>query len=412
MNYRATVVIPTHNHGETLRYSVASVQAQIVQDFEILIVGDGVPDITRGVVQELMRDDPRIRFLDFPKGARYGEEHRHAALSSAQGEYICYLCDDDLWLPSHLGEMLQLLRFSDLACSADIAISPAGEVVCSAFDLNNALDRDLLRQDITGFGLASGAHTLSAYRRLPYGWRTTPQGTHIDTYMWQQFIAQPWCRTLSSARPTVLRFLAKSWDEQPREVRLGVLAYWLSQVTRPGGEAEFAWRAFESTWFQTPHPAATRRVNIIRTRDGYPSLHLGDRILFNSPEGRTYLSWGWSFSEDWGAWSDGEEARLAISFPTAPPKLLQMDICFTPLRIDRTRRNIEVSVNGEKAATWDVSTGPALQVRTVQFPGSPWLDIRFTIPHAAPLRQLTGTDDHRRLGIGIRWLEINATESA
>jgi hypothetical protein len=411
MSVRTTVVIPTHDHGETLRYAISSVQAQTVQDFEILIVGDGVPDITRRVVGELMRNDPRIRFFDFPKGARYGEEHRHAALASAKGEYICYLCDDDLWLPSHLSEMQELLNFADLACSADISISPTGELVCSAFDLNDALDRDLLRQGITGFSLASGAHTLSAYRRLPYGWRPTPAGTHIDTFMWQQFIAQPWCRTLSSARPTVLRFEAKRWDDQSREVRLGGLAYWLTQVSRPGGEAEFAWRAFESTWFQTPHPAASRRANVIRTKHGYPSLKFGDRIHLSSPGACAYLSWGWSFQEDWGVWSDGEEARLAFSFPTAPPKLLRLDICFDPLRVDRARREVEIFVNGGRVATWDVSGGPIPQVRALRFPGSPWLDIRFTIPHAAPLRQLAKTDDHRRLGIGLRWFEINPDRS-
>jgi len=405
MSPTATVVIPTHNHGETLRYAVSSVQAQTVQDFEILIVGDGAPDVTRSVARELMRSDPRIRFLDFPKGARYGEEHRHTALASAKGKIVCYLCDDDLWLPSHLSQMQELLNLADLAGSADIAISPAGEMVCGAFDLNHALDRDLLRKGVTGFGLASGAHTMDAYRRLPYGWRTTPSDTHIDMFMWQQFLAQPWCRTLSSPRPTVLRFEARHWDGQSREVRLGALAYWLAQVSRPGGEAEFAWRAFESMWFQTPHPAATRRASVICANHSFPSLQFGQRIHFSSPQASPCLSWGWSGQEDWGVWSDGEESRLTVSIPTAPPRLLRMDICVDLLPLYRAGQ-VDVFVNGERVGAWDASDAPT-QVRSLLFPGSPWLDIRFSIPHAAPLRQLTESEDHRRLGIGLRWFEIN-----
>ena len=39
-----TVVIPTHNHADTLSYAVRSVLWQTCQDFELFIVGDGVTD--------------------------------------------------------------------------------------------------------------------------------------------------------------------------------------------------------------------------------------------------------------------------------------------------------------------------------------------------------------------------------
>lgn len=43
----ATVVIPTQDHGPTLRYAVQGALAQTVEDLEILVVGDGAPDVTR-----------------------------------------------------------------------------------------------------------------------------------------------------------------------------------------------------------------------------------------------------------------------------------------------------------------------------------------------------------------------------
>jgi glycosyltransferase involved in cell wall biosynthesis len=219
-----TVLIPTHNHGETLRYSVASVQAQTLQDFEILVVGDGVPDVTRDLVSDLVREDARIQFFDFPKGPRHGELHRHAVLRNARGRCVCYLCDDDLWLPSHLEHLTGLLHRADLAHTAEMTIDPSGEGLILAFDLNHSIDRELLETSRSGFGLSSGAHTLEAYRRLPYGWRTTPKEIHTDTYMWQQFVKQPWCRCAGATRPTVLRFAAQAWDTQPREHRLDTRA--------------------------------------------------------------------------------------------------------------------------------------------------------------------------------------------
>ena len=90
-----TVVIPTHNHADTLRYAVRSVQWQTCQDFELFVVGDGVPDRTRKIVSELVADDPRIRFFDFPKGERLGEQHRHLALQEANGRFVAYQADDD-----------------------------------------------------------------------------------------------------------------------------------------------------------------------------------------------------------------------------------------------------------------------------------------------------------------------------
>ena len=52
-------------------------------------------DDTRAAL-EPFADDERVRFLDFPKGARHGELNRHEALREARGRIVCYLSDDDL----------------------------------------------------------------------------------------------------------------------------------------------------------------------------------------------------------------------------------------------------------------------------------------------------------------------------
>lgn len=80
---RATVLIPTFDHGETLLYSVRSALRQTVSDIEIFVVGDGVPTPARRFIEELIAEDPRVRFFANDKGPRHGEVHRARALPTA-----------------------------------------------------------------------------------------------------------------------------------------------------------------------------------------------------------------------------------------------------------------------------------------------------------------------------------------
>src|SRR5438874_1772042 len=133
---RATVVIPTYDHGPTLDYSVRSALAQTVQEIEVFVIGDGVPDATRELVANLEREDERVRFVDRQKSPRQGEPYRHAVLmEEARGEIVCYLSDDDLWLPDHLEEMVDLLRAADFAHALPLRVKPDGKLDGWAIDL-------------------------------------------------------------------------------------------------------------------------------------------------------------------------------------------------------------------------------------------------------------------------------------
>jgi hypothetical protein len=57
------------DHGETLRDSVPAALCQTVQDIEVFILGDGVPDITRAIARALAASDPGVRFFKLRQGA-------------------------------------------------------------------------------------------------------------------------------------------------------------------------------------------------------------------------------------------------------------------------------------------------------------------------------------------------------
>jgi glycosyltransferase involved in cell wall biosynthesis len=393
----ATILIPTFDHCDTLRYSVASVQAQTIQDFEILIVGDGVPPETRRLVAELARDEPRLHFFAFPKGERNGESRRHQVLEWARGKYVCYLCDDDLWLPSHLEDLTGLLERCDLASTAQLRIDPGGQGALTGFDLANPADRALLLGGTSGFGLASGGHTLDAYRRLPQGWRTTPQGIATDLYMWQQFLREPWCRAASSSRPTVLRFPAALWNDF-KDARLEALSAWLRRATEKRGEAEIAWAAFEAIWGASAHPLGSPRSMRLNLESDYPEYELGTAI---TAADRKYFSWGWSFPESWGIWSDGCEARM--TFSAAKLGRVVVEVCFRTIEACK----IDVVANGLAVGSWEIE-GAGEHRRSLEIGVDRSLDLRFQIPSARPVNELAETTDHRRLGIGLVWLVIRS----
>jgi GalNAc5-diNAcBac-PP-undecaprenol beta-1,3-glucosyltransferase len=233
MMLAATVLVPTHDHGPTLRRSIASALAQTVSDLEVLVVGDGAPDVTRELMAELTAAEPRVRFFDNPKGARHGEEHRHEALKDAQGEIVCYLSDDDLWLPNHVEAMRALLAESDFAHTLPLRVDPEGRIHHWRVDLELPSYRDLLLAGENRVPHCCAGHTLELYRRLPAGWRAGPDELPSDLHMWQQILSVPGCRAASGTRPTVLHFPSHERNGWSSEERLEELDAWAARVNDP-----------------------------------------------------------------------------------------------------------------------------------------------------------------------------------
>lgn len=196
-----SVLIPTSiDRGLILPHSIASIQRQSIQDFEILIVGDGANELTKKVIHDLMVKDPRIRFFDFPKHPRRGEENRHKVLTEdARGKYIAYLCDRDLMLPKHLETLELYLDKYDFASTSNFTMIEGEEAM-----LFGGKNRD--KKDAPAWLLSCVGHSLDCYKNLPFGWRTTPAELYTDLYMWEQFLENPDCKSFCGLEPTILWF--------------------------------------------------------------------------------------------------------------------------------------------------------------------------------------------------------------
>jgi len=102
-----SVVIPTRNRPDLLRKALDSVLAQTFADYEVVVVVDG-PDAP---TEELLaaEPDPRVRF-HVSAVAQGGGAARNEAIRRANGHWIAFLDDDDLWMPRKLERQLQGIR--------------------------------------------------------------------------------------------------------------------------------------------------------------------------------------------------------------------------------------------------------------------------------------------------------------
>lgn len=216
-----SIVVPTSiDRGLILPHSIGSVLKQTIQDFEILVIGDGANDFTKEVIHELIEKDNRIRFFDFPKHPRRGEENRHKVLmEEARGEYIAYLCDRDIMLSNHLETLELYLESYDFASTLNFTMLEAREGMTYGW-------KNLGSWDSAAWKLSCVGHSLDFYKKLPYGWRTTPKGLFTDIYMWEQFLKHPECKSYSGLETTILWFKRGHHPGMSSEKRKKELIRW------------------------------------------------------------------------------------------------------------------------------------------------------------------------------------------
>jgi glycosyltransferase involved in cell wall biosynthesis len=103
-----SVILPTFNRLLYLRPAVASVFAQTLVDWELIIADDGSDEPTRAYLSAL-QSEPRVRLIWLPHCGNPAAV-RNRALRQARGEYLAFLDSDDEWLPTKLERQITALR--------------------------------------------------------------------------------------------------------------------------------------------------------------------------------------------------------------------------------------------------------------------------------------------------------------
>ncbi|MFY7865819.1 glycosyltransferase family 2 protein [Roseateles sp.] len=97
-NPRFSVIIPTKDRADYLRYTLRTCELQDYDNFEVIVADDGSTDHTREVVEEAAQRDPRIRYAS--QGASVGmRDNFEFALNQVKPGYVMALGGDDGLLP-------------------------------------------------------------------------------------------------------------------------------------------------------------------------------------------------------------------------------------------------------------------------------------------------------------------------
>lgn len=101
-----SVILPTYNREYMVDEAIQSVLDQTFEYFELIIVDDGSSDSTRHIVASYL--DSRIRYI-YQNNAGLAAT-RNNGIQHAQGKYIAFLDDDDLFLPNKLALQVSFLE--------------------------------------------------------------------------------------------------------------------------------------------------------------------------------------------------------------------------------------------------------------------------------------------------------------
>ena len=103
---KVSIIVPTYNRAHMVTETIDSILAQTFKDFELIVVDNESADNTEEVIKSY--PDQRIRYFKHQNNGVVAV-NRNYGIGKAQGQYIAFCDDDDLWLPEKLERQVELL---------------------------------------------------------------------------------------------------------------------------------------------------------------------------------------------------------------------------------------------------------------------------------------------------------------
>ena len=139
---QVSVVIAAYNWSSVLRYSIASVLRQTLDDFELWVIGDACTDDSEQVARSF--GDARLHWHNLERNSGSQAGPNNAGVARARADFVAYLGQDDLWHPEHLASTLAVARATGADAVHGLAevIYPGGERTISGLTPGGELTAD------------------------------------------------------------------------------------------------------------------------------------------------------------------------------------------------------------------------------------------------------------------------------
>jgi glycosyltransferase involved in cell wall biosynthesis len=160
---KTSVVLIAYNGQSYIQDQIYSILEQIGSEDELIVSDDCSTDTTALLVESI--NDPRIVFVQNPKRLGIVKNFEKAAML-AQGDFVFFSDQDDIWLPTKFTTSLKYLQNYDLVISDCIVWdSQNDKILGRCFDINPSsqglFDAIMMRSNFLGCCMACRREVLT-----------------------------------------------------------------------------------------------------------------------------------------------------------------------------------------------------------------------------------------------------------
>lgn len=111
-----SIIIPIYNCEKYLNELFDSIDQQIYQNYEVLLINDGSIDDSETICKKYTKKNKKVRY--FYKDNSGVSNTRNLGISMAKGKYICFVDADDIISPNYLSDLINIMTDEEcgMAC--------------------------------------------------------------------------------------------------------------------------------------------------------------------------------------------------------------------------------------------------------------------------------------------------------
>ena len=104
-----SIICAAYNCAKYLPKTIESVQTQVYQNWELIVVNDCSTDSTLEVAEAYAEKDKRVKVISNPENVGPAKT-RNNGIKAAEGKYLAFLDGDDFWEPDFISTSIDFLK--------------------------------------------------------------------------------------------------------------------------------------------------------------------------------------------------------------------------------------------------------------------------------------------------------------
>jgi len=116
MPQMVSIITASYNVEQYIEETIASVQSQTYQDWEMLITDDASTDNTCIIIEAIAKKDARIKLFKLKQNSGAAVA-RNYSIQNARGRFHAFIDADDVWFPTKLEVQLKMMSLNNIEVS-------------------------------------------------------------------------------------------------------------------------------------------------------------------------------------------------------------------------------------------------------------------------------------------------------